>query len=159
MRMFRRAMGGVAIATLTIALAVAQPVTQNTLSGSECWSAGQGPGGPSTFICANLLRNTVGMFLTPGAATLQLTPAQSSVIFTAQPPTMTITLPASPVPDGMMVELVNGTAAAFATNVLTVTVGGSQTLIGGNILLTTLAAGTSREIRYSLGTNTWYPAR
>jgi hypothetical protein len=138
----------------------AQPVGQSTLSGNECWNAGQGPGGPSTgFVCAYMTRNSQGIFPTPGSVgSFTMTPQQSDVVFTAQPIAQTITLTPTPI-DGQIVEFVNGTVAAFVTNVITVAPSAGQTLVGGNITLTTLAAGASRELRYSAATNSWYPLR
>jgi hypothetical protein len=59
----------------------------------------------------------------------------------------------------MIVQVVNGTTSNFATNVFSIVPASGQTLTGGNIALTTLAAGASRELRYVAATTTWYPMR
>src|SRR3974390_987285 len=112
-------LAGVVIAASAFAAGVlAQPIVSQNLTGNECWNAGQGPGGPSTgFVCAYVVRNTTGIGISTGAATQTITNLQSDIILTAQPASgANITLPASPVPDGFMVEIINGTTAAFATN-------------------------------------------
>src|SRR5262249_15294267 len=80
-------------------------------------------------------------------------------ILTAQPTAGTLFLPASPVFDGSMIEVANGTAAAFSTNAVTVNPNTGQTLVGGNVTITTLGAGSSNEFQYSLSNNTWYRLR
>jgi hypothetical protein len=142
-----------------LAPAVAQTIVPGQLSGNECWNAGQGPGGPSTgFLCTFMLNSTQTVTATAGATSFTLTNQQSDIIFTAQPAAITITLPAAPY-NGQIVEFINGTVSNFVTNVITVQPNTGQTLVGGNITLTTLAAGASRELRYVSSTTSWYPVR
>lgn len=151
---------GAALAALS-GSAWAQSIVPGQLSGQECWNAGQGPGGPSIgFLCTFMLNGTQGVSTTTGAANFTLTNQQSDIIFTAQPAAITITLPAVPY-NGQIVEFINGTTSAFVTNVITVQPNTGQTLTGGNITLTTLAAGASRELRYvgQTGAGIWYPVR
>jgi len=160
MAKLRAFLAGAVIAALASA-ASAQPVTIFNLTGNECWNAGNGPGGPSAgFVCAYATRGTIGTVLNNGANPVTMNMNQSNLVLTAQPAAAAnITLPPSPVPDGMVVEIINGTTGAFATNVFSIVPNTGQTLLGGNIALTTLAAGASKELRYSVTTNTWYPVR
>ena len=139
----------------------AQTIAVFNATGNECWNASAGgPGGPSAgYICTFLTRNSEGTSTSTGAAAQTLTYQTSSLILTAQPASgANITLP-SPAPDGMVVEVINGTTGAFSANVFSVVPNSGQTLVGGNVALTTLAAGTSREFRFVAATNTWYPIR
>lgn len=150
---------GAVIAALA-GYALAQTVGQNNLSGNECWNAGQGPGGPSTgFVCSNMLQSSQSVATNTGASSFTIGNNVATTIITAQPATGTITLPASPVINGAIVEVVNGTTSAFATNVVNVVPNTGQTLNGGNVAITTLAAKASVEFRYVLSNNTWYQIR
>lgn len=142
----------------------AQSVVQDNLSGNEAWSAGQGPGGTSSFVSSNVIRNswakvptTVAASVTIGVST-GLTPLRwgGNLIITAQPLAATITLPPNPVQDGALVGVCNPTAAAFATNVVTLAANTGQTLTGGAITLTTLAATTCVRVQFHRATTTWY---
>jgi len=156
---------------LTIGL-YAQPVVQNTFSGLECWNAGQGPGGPTTgFVCgqayrggANNLALTMAGAWTVGTTSANTTPNNTTtlayggrVMLTAQPTAGVITLPASPLMDGITVAFCNVTTSPFATNVVTVTNNTGQTLgPGAGLTLTTLAANTCQIDQWSLANTTWY---
>jgi hypothetical protein len=165
---------GAAIAALAVGWLYAQPVVQNTFSGIECWNAGQGPGGPSTgFVCSQGLRgasNNVATTITGsftigavGAAGVGATtnPLQygGALFITAQPSAATITLPPSPLQDGIIVAVCNVTAAPFATNVTTLQPNTGQTLNTGNQTLTTLAAFTCATVQWNLAAATWYRTR
>lgn len=161
MRSVRAWMVGAAIAALAFTTGVvAQQITSLTLSGNEAIVAAQGgPGGSSIFVTTAQLRNTTGVTLSTLAAPLTLTPLTADLCITAQPASAAnITLPATPF-DGEIFEVINCTTSAFATNVFSVAPNTGQTLLGGNIALTTLAAGASKELRYVLSTTTWYPMR
>src|SRR5215831_8331106 len=111
----------VAGAVLALAFAagyvVAQPVTYDQVTGNECWSAGQGPGGPARFLCLNLARggtsvavlSSVAGSFTIGTGTTAGQADGGNVIITAQPSAATITMPANPVADGSDVGICNGT--------------------------------------------------
>jgi hypothetical protein len=117
------------------------------------------PAATQATITLNNARATASYVTTTVTGNVTIPPLVSRYIITAQPSAATISLPASPVPDGDMVEIVNGTASAFATNTVTLAPNTGQTLVGGSITLTTLGAGASVELQYSLANNTWYRLR
>lgn len=161
MAKLRTLLVGAAIAALAFGGGLlAQGVVQSTLTGSECWNAGQGPGGPTAgFVCSNLVTSVQAVATNSGAASFTIGNNVATTILTAQPAVSTITLPASPVSNGAIAEIVNGTASAFSTNAVTVAPNSGQTLLGGNITITTLAAHASVEFRYNLANTTWYQLR
>jgi hypothetical protein len=125
----------------------------------ECSIGGQQ--GTSAFIVMNTVRNTTGYVAIAGASvtgTVTIPAGCNRYIITSQPSVATIQLPTAP-SDGQMCEVVNGTAAAFATNAVTVNVAAGPTLVGGAVTVTTLAAGASVEFQYSLALNTWFRLR
>jgi len=145
---------------LVVGLATAQPLGPTSLTGNEVVSmAIGGPGGPSIFVSTGMLRNSTGYTTTTVTTGVTIPNNTNRYIITAQPSAATITLPISPVFDGSMIEVVNGTASAFSTNVVNIAPNTGQTLVGGNIAITTLAAGASVELIYSLSNNTWYRVR
>jgi hypothetical protein len=156
---------GVACAALASSWLWAQPVVQNTLSGNECWNAGNGPGGPTVgFICSFQTRSSWNYYLSnaavvPGNA-VQLTPQQNAVIMSAQitPTATTFNLPAvgSGVTDGQIVSFCNVTNAAFATTAVTITATAPQVFAtGATTTLTTLAARTCVKLIYTASNTTW----
>jgi hypothetical protein len=148
---------GAAIAALATAL-IAQPISQNQLSGNECWSAGQGPGGPSQYLCINVARGGTANLVTTvtGAVTVGAPiAAGGNMLVTAQPSAAVITMPPNPVPDGAIVGVCNTTAAAWTTNVVTLAANSGQTLAQA-ATLTTLAAGTCAREQWNQATATWY---
>jgi hypothetical protein len=148
-----------ALCALAVGYALAQ-VTQPTLTGNECWQAAQGPGGPGQYVCMSVVRNTQGVQVNNTTTGSIVTTSFFSdvVLGTALTGAVTITLPPSPVPDGFIFEEANGTASAFTQNVVIQPAAG-QTLVGGNVTVATQAAGASKEFRYALSTNSWYPFR
>ena len=140
--------------------AVGQQLAPTSFSGNESWVvAVQGPGGTSEFVTTGIMQNSQGIVTQTLAAPFTMSSNQADLCITAQPASgANITLPASPF-NGQIFEVINCTASAFATNVFSIVPNTGQTLLGGNIALTTLAAGASRELRYVLSTNTWYPLR
>jgi hypothetical protein len=175
---FKFTMAGAAFAALALGYGVwAQPVGQNTFSGNECWNAGVGPGGPSVgFLCSQAFRGgtnnltaTVAGNTTLGLSnSANITPANTTtlqyggrLLLTAQPSAAVITMPQNPLQDGIVVSICNTTAAAFATNAVTIgannTVPPNQTVPGApNNTLTTLGAGTCGSYQWSLANATWY---
>lgn len=136
----------------------AQPVVQNQLSGNEVWSAAQGPGGQSAFLGVNTVRG--GTQAITGTVTGNVTLARAlanggNLIVTAQPSAATITLPANPVVDGAIVGVCNGTASAFATNVVTLAANSNQTLVQ-TVTLTTLGAGACARVQWNQSGAKWY---
>jgi hypothetical protein len=149
----------------------AQPVVQNTFSGNECWNAGQGPGGPSSFVCSQGLRGasnnlpmTVAGAFTVGGTSANTTPNNTStlqyggtLLITAAPSTAAVTMPPNPLMDGVIVGICNVTAGAFV-NTLTATANTGQTINAGGALAT-LAAFTCGTYQWNLANATWYRTR
>jgi hypothetical protein len=152
---------GVALVALGISIGLyAQPVVQNSLTGNECWNAGQGPGGPSTgFICSFQTRASLG-YLNAGTGTtgtVNLTAQQNAVMFTGQPSAgLTLNLPTTGVTDGAIETMCNITNAALVGQTITVAAVSPATITAGvTTTLTTLAARTCVKYFYVLSTNTW----
>ena len=141
--------------TLGGGYALTQTIVQQTLSGNECWNAGQGPGGPSTgFVCSSSLRNgsNISLYSGSGAFTTTANALQSTLYWVGTAPTTwTITTPAYPF-DGQTLTI--GTDTTLTTRV-TLTANTGQTL---DVAYTsqTLTASTSIEYQYVLTTATWY---
>lgn len=152
------------LALLGFAPAVAQPIVQNNLTGNEAWSAGQGPGGPAAYITSGMVRGgtnaslvVIGGSFTIGASASTTAMAEGgTILLAAQPSAATITLPANPVTNGAIISVCNTTAAPFATNVVTLAANTGQTLSGGSITLTTLAALTCVKVQFNRSNTTWY---
>ena len=151
-------------AALAVALPlIAQPVTQNVLSGNECWNAGQGAGGPSVgFICAFQTRSSWGYVSNPAATagTVQLPPNQNSVIFAAQPTgggvTFNLPLSGAGVTDGQIVTFCNTTNAALVGVAVTVAAVAPATITAGSTTtLTTLAQHQCVKFFYTASNTTW----
>jgi hypothetical protein len=155
----RTLLAGAALAlAVGLGFAWAQTVQQNNLSGNECWNAGQGPGGTSSFLCVNLVRNGSALSLVSGsgAATTTMLPAQSTLFWVgAAPTTWAITLP-TPAFDGEVVSI--GTDTTLTTMV-TVTPATGQTMDGTYTSQTLTAPGGSAEFQFSFGTLKWYRIR
>jgi hypothetical protein len=150
---------GVAFAAALAGIAYGQQVTQNAISGNECWNAGQGPGGPSSgFLCINQVRNGQGLLVVPsvaGSPTTSLTQNNSMVYWVGTAPTAwTVNLP-SPAFDGEIVEV--GTDTTL-TSLVTVVAGSGQSL-NTAFASQTISAKSSVEFRYSAGTTKWYETR
>lgn len=154
MAKLRTLLVGALLALAFIGSAFAQPVTQNNLSGNECWSVGQGPGGPSSFLCINLARNGSGMRIISGsgAVTTTTSAADGTLMWSgAAPTTWSIPLP-SPAFDGQMVTLATDTTL---TTMVTVTAGTGQTL-NQTYTSQTIAANASVEFRFNFALLKWY---
>lgn len=160
--MKKLALGIFGVVALAATLLYAQPVIQNQLSGNECWNAGQGPGGPSAFLCINMVRHTWGAnHLAATSGTISPTTATGIVNITAQPNgSLTINTPASPVPDGFNFQICNTSNAAFTGQTITLAASTGQSLATGVVTaLTTQAARTCEELIYQLANTTWYQIR
>jgi hypothetical protein len=108
-------------------IAVSQGVVNLNPSGKECWSAAQGPGGPSQWLCINTVRNTSTAATTSGsgAATYTLTTDIATVIWTGTAPTtFGVTLPAN-APQGFIATVGTNTTL---TSMVTVTAPAGTTL-------------------------------
>lgn len=159
--MLKRLLIGAACWLGLIAPTFAQTVVQNQISGNEVWSAAQGPGGPSQWLWIRTVQGgtSVQTGTVTGATTISNNLADGgNFIITAQPSAAVITMPKSPVPNGAVVRICNGTNAAFATNVVTVAANSSQTMVptGAAITLTTLAAATCVGYQFNLANTSWY---
>lgn len=138
--------------------ALAQPITQQNVTGNECWNAGQGPGGPSAgFVCMNVTRNGTAMtiFTGSGAVATQATQANSTLYWhSTAPTTWTITTP-TPAFDGEVLTIATDTTL---TTLVTLTAASGQSL-SSTFSAQTVSANTSVEWQYSFGTATWYRLR
>lgn len=163
----RRWLLGAAIGVGLLApLAYAQSVIYTNLSGNECWNAGQGPGGPASFLCTDVVRNSAQVVagaltgsLTFGTGSLAQLRWGGNALITTQPlAATTFTLPPNPVPDGAKAAFCNVTGSNFATTAIAFTTSTSQTL-NTAISLTTLGAGTCAEVIFNRSNTTWYRIR
>ena len=154
---------------LNLASAYGQ-VGNTAISGNECWNAGQGPGGPApSALCVNTVRGsqpnvaiagagitgsfTIGVGTAPN--TQLCVPGGCNMLISSQPSAATITLPASPVVDGAVVRYCNVSAAAYATNAVSLNANTGQTLAVA-ATLTTLGAGICASVQWNLANATWY---
>jgi hypothetical protein len=137
--------------------ALAQPVTQNNVTGNECWQVGQGPGGPGQYFCINLSRNGTAFatFSGAGAQTFTATTANSTLYWVGTAPTTwTITLP-SPAFDGEIVTVATDTTL---TTLVTVNPASGQTM-DGTYNAQTITAFNSVEFQFSFAALKWYRLR
>ena len=139
----------------------AQTVIQNQISGNEVWSAAQGPGGPSQWLWIRTVQGgtSIQTATVTGNVTIPTNISDGgNFIITAQPSAAVITMPASPVPNGAIVHICNGTNSAFATNAVTVAANTNQTMVptGTSITLTTLAAASCVGYQFNLANTSWY---
>lgn len=155
-------LGGALLVGLAAPL-VAQSVIWQDLSGNECWNAGQGPGGPSQFLCSDVLRNSrqivVGALtgaLTFGTSSLAQLRYGGNALITTQPlAATTFTLPPNPVPDGAITGFCNVTGSAFATTAIAMTTSIGQTL-NTSVSIADLGAGVCALVQFNRGNTTWY---
>lgn len=149
---------GAALALAFTVGLVAQPIVQNQFSGSECWNAGQGPGGPSTgFLCTAQVRNGADLATFSGSGAVATTAlfSNSTMMWTGTAPTTwTITLP-SPSFDGQIITV--GTDTTLTTMV-TVNAGSGQTLAAA-FSAQTVTAGTSVEFQFDQTLLKWFRLR
>lgn len=139
-------------------LAHAQTVIQNQISGNEVWSAAQGPGGASQWLGINTVsgRRSILTATVTGAVTLPTSLRNGgNYIVTAQPSAAVITMPPSPIINGAIIGICNPTAAAYATNAVTVAGNTNQTSPTNNTI-TTLGAGACASFQFNLANTTWY---
>lgn len=135
-----------------------------TLTGNETWQiAIGGPGGPGIFTNAAQMRNTTGYaYVTAINGTVNANTLANRYIFvSALTGNVTLNTPTSPY-DGEMIEVVNGTASNFASNIV-LTASAGQTVNSGTA--TNLATAASQEYQYVATTvsnivvNTWFRLR
>ncbi|HEX4500625.1 MAG TPA: hypothetical protein VH187_05545 [Scandinavium sp.] len=151
---------GAALVALATAV-IAQPVAQNNVSGNECWNAGQGPGGPSSFLCINLVRNGTAMALITGsgAATTIATQQQQVLMWNgAAPTTWTVTLP-NPAFDGELLTLGTNTTLTTMVTAQTTNTPQVQVALSPAYSAQTLTAGTSVMWQFNFASLTWFRVR
>jgi len=150
---------------VAIALAIgtwvyAQGVVQNEISGNECWNAGQGPGGPSNFLCINQVRNgqAISLISGSGAATTAATQQQGTLMWTgAAPTTWAVTLP-NPAYDGEVLCLGTDTTLTTLVTVTALTTPENQTLAAA-FSAQTISVGTSTCFQFTNATLKWFKLR
>lgn len=150
---------------------VGQAIVQTNLSGTECWNAGQGPGGPSTgFLCTYLVRNGTAMTVytstavsgpgpspsilggPPGTVMISMNTLQSTIYWSGTAPTqgLSVSLPGQPF-DGEQVTI--GTNTALNAVQVTVTSPTWGTSLPAPV--STIPVTSSAEWQFSIGTSTW----
>ena len=134
----------------------AQVVAPFSLSGNECWNAGQGPGGPSTgFVCSFLLNEGIITTSGSGSATFQATIYTNTIVWTGTAPTTwTVTTPVTPY-NGQLLTLATDTTL---TTLVTLTPNTGQTL-SATFSAQTITAGTSAQWQYNAANTRWYRIR
>lgn len=148
---------GLLLLCLGVAAYGQNQITNRTMTGNEVIVAAQGgPGGPSIFVTTGQLRNGMNMTTTATTSgTIAVTAAQSGLVSTAASVSLTVDLPPQPF-DGQTFEWVNGSGGAFTAGTVATTDG--STIVNGTAM-GTAGAGTSKEWRYVLSTNSWYAMR
>lgn len=150
---------GAVLALAVVGDIIAQPVAQNNISGNECWNAGQGPGGPSQFLCINLVRNgaALAVFSGSGAVTTTATQANSTLMWSgAAPTTWTITLP-NPAFDGEIVQVSTDTTLTTLVTVNAAVTPQNQT--APSFSAQTITAASSVEFQFNFATLKWFKLR
>src|SRR5215469_2401288 len=171
--------GAFGLLSLLAAGVWAQQLVTAGLFGTEAVVVAQGgPGGPSIFTTAGRLSNgrSYAYFTTfPNASfTIGANPVAQTTVNSAGVVTggilafnvtngsaITITLPPSTsLIDGEIIAICNLTAAAWATNAVTVSANTSQTIVGtaATQTLTTLAASTCNKWLWNSAAATWFVA-
>jgi hypothetical protein len=159
MRRYARWLVGAALVALSTVL-WAQPVAQNNVSGNECWNAGQGPSGQSSFLCINLVRNGAAINLTSGSGAFATTATQSAgtLMWTGTAPTTwAITLP-NPAFDGEVVTVGTDTTLTTMVTVTAATTPQNQTLPVA-YAAQTVTAGQTVQWQFSFSTLKWFRIR
>lgn len=147
---------GAALAALATIL-WAQPVGQQNVSGNECWNAGQGPGGPSQFLCINIVRNGSAMTVVSGsgAVTTLATQQQGTLMWSGAAPTSwTITLP-NPAFDGEVVKVGTDTTLTTLVTVQAASTPQSQTMSAA-FSASTITVGTTTAWQYNFALSKWF---
>jgi hypothetical protein len=162
------AIGGLALAQINIG-------SQGFFGNEVIEIAQGGPGGPSTFGTVGRISNgrsnayfsafptasfTIGGANPTGTTVSTVGVASGGVLLfnVTNGTAITITLPANPVIDGTIIGICNVTAAAWATNAVTVSANTSQTIVGtaATQTLTTLAASTCNKWIWSQANADWF---
>jgi hypothetical protein len=148
---------GAVIAAL--ALAVAQPLVPTSWTGSELINVALSSGSGGQISLAQTRNATAGVVSSAVTGIVPSTNLQNRVIFgSALTGTVTFNTPTNPY-DGEMMEIVNGTNAAFTFTITFAPSGGQLLLPTASGALAALAAGASGEFMYIQANNTWYRIR
>jgi hypothetical protein len=145
---------GAVLALASVGWLWAQPVAQNQISGNECWNAGQGPGGPSQFLCIPQVRNGADMniFSGAGAVTTQVTQQNSTLYWSGTAPTTwTITLTSPPF-DGQLIRVSTDTTLTTLVTIVAGTVGTLNSTYNAQ----TITANTTVAWQFDQPTLKWY---
>ena len=159
------ALGGVALLIPGAALAQAQLGYKTFLGTETIEMTTGGPGGQSFYATVTQLRNTTGyQLLAAATGTIAPSAAVDNLLINTQPTgTTTINTPLNsstlPLSDAQLFAVCNVTGSAWSTNTVTLAAAAGQTISGGSVTITTLAAHTCVEFQYVLSTTTWYQIR
>jgi hypothetical protein len=158
-KLLRSLFVGAAIAALATAV-WSQPVTNQTISGNECWNAGQGPGGPSQFLCINQVRDGTALALFSGAGTTPtttMTNQQGTLYWTGgAATTWAIVLP-NPAFDGEIVTVDTDTTLTTRVTVTAAVTPQNQTVPAFSAA--TVTALTPVQWQFNLATLAWVRLR
>jgi len=157
MRKTATLVAGVALATLAAGWLWAQPVVQNTFTGNECWSVGQGPGGPSSFVCGSGFRNGTGLQIVTGSGAATTAATANFSLYqwhSTAPTTWALTLP-NPANDGQIVQLATDTTLTTLVTVTALTSPQNQTLSAAYASQTITANTSGPAWVYSLSLSQW----
>jgi hypothetical protein len=148
---------GAALVALGTYLAFAQPLSQNQVSGNECWNSGQGPGGPTAgFLCTNIVRNGAATQVVSGsgaASTVATTQNGTLLWHGTAPTTWAVQLP-NPAFDGEIVRLTTDTTLTTMVTLSVVTSPQNQTLHAA-FSSQTITADTSVAWQFNLSLLQW----
>lgn len=139
---------------------LSQSISYPTMTGTQCWSAGQGISGPSAWFCSQLIidyinanslnQTSITTKSGTGSATSTATPGTLVWVGTA-PTTWTITLPSGPV-NGTIVRVTTDTTL---TSMVTVQAGSGDTM-QASYASQTLSANTTVAWQYVASSKIWY---
>jgi hypothetical protein len=133
--------------------ALAQPVVQTVITGSETWTVGQGPGGPGAFINIDTVRGSEPMATKSGSGAATSTAVAGTLCWVGTAPTTwAVTLPVAPA-NGTFVKLCSDTTL---TTLVTVTAGTGDTLTTTFNSQTITANASFPQWQYLSATKIWY---
>ena len=153
----KRLLIGLGVAAIA-ATAWAQ-ITLGPFLGTELFNITLGSGSGAQITMAQVRNATAITVTNVTTGTVAAVVTQNRIVFgTALTGTVTVNTPLAPY-DGEMMEIVNGTNAAFTFTITFAPSPGQSLLPAASGALATLAAGASGEFQYSSVTATWYRIR
>ena len=163
MRFKRTLIAGALFGAFATGAVLAQAVIHQNLTGNECWNAGEGPGGPGSYLCADVLRNSMqkvvtlpGGTLTFGSGTLAALRYGGNVLMPTQPVLVTtLVAPPNPVQDGAIIGMCNASGSNFATTNIAMVANTGQAF-NTAATTTTLAAVTCILYQFNRANLAWY---